>query len=233
MKTLLPMAAFVSVLAFALPLDAADARGMGGGGGFHGGGGGGFHGGGGGFQGGMGGFHGGGFRGGSIGPQGAMAGFHGGGFQGGARGFQGGGFRSGFNGSAMHNGNWGAHGGNWGGHGGNWGWHGGHSGWHDHTAFGVYLGWPYGAWGWPYYYDYAGYYDPYYARPDYPYSDYAVVQYSAPPAPAPASYWYCDNPQGYYPYVQSCSNGWQSVPTTPAPSWSSASVWDSAALPPG
>ena len=225
MRTLLPITAFVSVLAFALPLDAADARGAGGGG-FHGGGG--FQGGGigpqgagGGFRGG-GGFHGGmgGFRGGGIGPQGAAAGgLH-----------RGGGFGPGFHGGGIHNGNWGRHGGNWGR---NWGWHGGHSGWHDHTAFGVYLGLPYGGWGWPYYYDYAGYYDPYYARPYYPYTDHAVVQYSAPPAPAPANYWYCDNPQGYYPYVQSCSNGWQSVPTTPTPSWAADLGPSDSTAPPG
>ena len=229
MKTLLPITAFISVLAFALPLDTADARGAGGGG-FQGGGGG-FHGGGGGFQGGMGGFHGGGFRGGSIGPQGAMAGFRGGGFQGGgfqggARGFHGGGFGSGFRGGAIHNGNWGGHGG------GNWGWHGGHSGWHDHTAVGFYLGWPYlGGWGWPYYYDYyGGYYDPYYARDRYPYTDHTIVQYSAPAPPAaPDAYYYCADPQGYYPYVQNCSGGWQSVPTAPPPSWANASAFDSVA----
>jgi len=25
-------------------------------------------------------------------------------------------------------------------------------------------------------------------------------------------YWYCDNPAGYYPYVQQCNTGWQTVP---------------------
>ena len=42
------------------------------------------------------------------------------------------------------------------------------------------------------------------------------------PAPAPAppatSYWYyCPNPQGYYPYIQQCPAGWLQVvpPTTP------------------
>ncbi|HUH83188.1 MAG TPA: hypothetical protein VLX85_01185, partial [Stellaceae bacterium] len=41
--------------------------------------------------------------------------------------------------------------------------------------------------------------------------------YAAPAAPAyvqqPTSQWYyCDNPQGYYPTVQSCSTGWRPVP---------------------
>jgi len=34
--------------------------------------------------------------------------------------------------------------------------------------------------------------------------------------PPPAQFWYhCDNPQGYYPYVQTCSSGWHQVPATP------------------
>jgi len=34
-------------------------------------------------------------------------------------------------------------------------------------------------------------------------------------------YWaYCQNPEGYYPYVQDCPGGWQAVvPTPPAPDW--------------
>lgn len=37
------------------------------------------------------------------------------------------------------------------------------------------------------------------------------------PAPAPESYWYyCADPQGYYPYVKSCPLGWQKVaPSVP------------------
>jgi hypothetical protein len=38
----------------------------------------------------------------------------------------------------------------------------------------------------------------------------------APPAQAPAYWYYCPNPQGYYPYVQQCPNGWmQVVPSAP------------------
>ena len=33
---------------------------------------------------------------------------------------------------------------------------------------------------------------------------------------APTSYWYyCDNPQGYYPYIQQCPGGWKQVVPTP------------------
>jgi hypothetical protein len=42
--------------------------------------------------------------------------------------------------------------------------------------------------------------------------------YSQPPMPQPAPgpvWYYCDNPQGYYPYVQSCGSGWRQVPATP------------------
>jgi hypothetical protein len=38
--------------------------------------------------------------------------------------------------------------------------------------------------------------------------------YVQPPPPQP--YWYyCDNPQGYYPYVAQCPGGWQQVAPTP------------------
>jgi hypothetical protein len=38
----------------------------------------------------------------------------------------------------------------------------------------------------------------------------------SPPAPAP-SWYYCDNPRGYYPYVAQCPSGWRAVSPTPAP----------------
>ena len=178
MRTLVSVAALVAAVTFALPIDSADARGAGmGGGGFHGGGGG-FHSGGGGFHGGPGGFQGGSRVG--VGPQG-------------------GGFASGFHG---------------GGHNGNWGWHGGggHDGhFHNHSDVGLFFGWPYA--GWPYSY-------PYYDYGYYPPTDYRVYAYDAPPAPPPPvvpNWYYCDNPQGYYPYVQSCGSAWQDVPATPQP----------------
>ena len=77
--------------------------------------------------------------------------------------------------------------------------------------------------------DYWSYYYPYYYPPYYP------AYYSAPPAPPPAAgyaptpgaptqatrapppqYWYyCDSPQGYYPYVQNCGSSWRQVAATP------------------
>jgi len=43
------------------------------------------------------------------------------------------------------------------------------------------------------------------------------VEREVPPPPARQQhYWYyCANPQGYYPYVQQCSVGWQQVLPTP------------------
>ena len=43
------------------------------------------------------------------------------------------------------------------------------------------------------------------------------VEPSAPgAAPPPPPAWYsCDNPQGYYPYVQQCPGGWRPVAPTP------------------
>jgi hypothetical protein len=48
----------------------------------------------------------------------------------------------------------------------------------------------------------------------------AVVQSLPPvvvqPSPPQASWYHCDNPRGYYPYVQQCPGGWR--PVAPMPS---------------
>ena len=65
-----------------------------------------------------------------------------------------------------------------------------------------------------------------YPRPIYPYPNPyvppVVVQPApgwapGPPPPPPATrvWYYCPNPQGYYPYVAQCYGGWQAVPATP------------------
>ena len=38
-----------------------------------------------------------------------------------------------------------------------------------------------------------------------------------PPTGSPTYWYYCDNPQGYYPYVSQCPSGWRAVSPTPAP----------------
>ena len=114
-------------------------------------------------------------------------------------------------------GNYGAHGGsgNYGGHGhGDWGHH--HD--HFHGSIGFYFNDPF-FWGLsPLYYS-PFYYPPY--RPYY-YEAPAVVIERDPPVyvqrQAAAVWYYCPNPGGYYPYVQSCAQPWVTVdPHTVAP----------------
>ena len=114
-----------------------------------------------------------------------------------------------------HGGGW--HGGGW--HGGGWhggGWHGG--GWWGGPRVGIGIGvGPYWGPSW----------GPYWGSYAYPYGYPPVVTvpstqvYVQPSAPAPAqppplaSWYYCDNPGGYYPYVQQCPGGWRPVAPTP------------------
>lgn len=99
------------------------------------------------------------------------------------------------------------------------GYHGshGHHGHHSHWSgsVGVVIGAPLG---WPWYYQ----------QPYYPYYSYPLIVETTPSTPpvyiergsdqdaqAPPSYYYCSNPQGYYPYVRTCPGGWQEVPVQP------------------
>lgn len=94
----------------------------------------------------------------------------------------------------------------------------GYPGGHSHSGFGLYLGWP--LFSYRYY--------PYYSYPyNYPYYPPTVI--TTPPAPPvyieqakpevrdyPAGYWYyCRNPDGYYPYVKTCPEGWLRVDPLP------------------
>jgi hypothetical protein len=87
--------------------------------------------------------------------------------------------------------------------------HGRHGG--GHVGIGLYFG-P-GLW-WPY--SYYPYY-PYYSYPYYPPSRVIIEQPSemyvqpAPQAEAPRYWYYCQEPQGYYPYVKKCPKGWMKV----------------------
>ena len=39
---------------------------------------------------------------------------------------------------------------------------------------------------------------------------------AVPSGPPPPAYWYrCDDPSGYYPYVNECAGGWKAVPAVP------------------
>lgn len=79
---------------------------------------------------------------------------------------------------------------------------------------GVYVGVPFGYYWYgppPYYY----YPPPVIVRPE----PQMHIEKAAPvPAPQAQSYWYyCTNPQGYYPYVKACPGGWMQVVPTPMP----------------
>jgi hypothetical protein len=84
---------------------------------------------------------------------------------------------------------------------------------------GVWIGPGWGGWG-PWWWG-----PPYYPYPYYPYEPNppVVIQQQPPtyvePTPQPEKeyYWYfCQKPQGYYPYVKKCPGGWLKViPQTP------------------
>ena len=109
---------------------------------------------------------------------------------------------------------------------------------HDHDHFFVGIGGYYDPWFWGGYYGprWGGYYgpgvwgpygyaDPFF-RPYYTYPPSVITVPSRPPVyiqqqePKPAesktSYWYyCQTPQGYYPYVKKCPGGWLQVAPQP------------------
>jgi hypothetical protein len=90
--------------------------------------------------------------------------------------------------------------------------YGGHGyGGHSHANIGFYFNDPF-YWGVdPFFYPYR----PYYYNPPpviIEQRDPPVYIQRQPAAPATSSAWYyCQNPAGYYPYVQSCSQPWVSV----------------------
>jgi hypothetical protein len=97
---------------------------------------------------------------------------------------------------------------------------------HTRARVGVFIGVPLGS---PFYYPY--YAPRYYYPPEYYYPATPIVVAPASPpvyveqgdqqAPAQSAqldpnYWYyCQNPQGYYPYVKECSASWQKVAPQP------------------
>ena len=91
--------------------------------------------------------------------------------------------------------------------------HGGVSGWHGyHHGHGFYGYWPV-YFPWTY-----GFALPYYGTSFY--SDAPVTYFEAGPdgVVQPSTLWYyCRNPEGYFPYVKECPSGWQTVPAQPVP----------------
>lgn len=92
---------------------------------------------------------------------------------------------------------------------------------HYHGGSRFYFGWGFGFPFYPYplgYYPY-GYYYPYWypdyrsVDPNYSYFDDEFPIYVEPEQPY---YWYyCRDPEGYYPYITSCPGGWTKVVPTP------------------
>jgi hypothetical protein len=153
-------------------------------------------------------------------------GSHGGGAMGGGAARGGGGHGGGGHGGGWHGGggswNGGWRGGSWNGgwRGGGWGWRGGSWGWWGPgVVVGAALAAPF--WGYPYGYPYP-YANPYpYGYPAYSppvMGDSSPQTYLQQDIQAQQPWYYCQNPQGYYPYVTECPGGWQQVaPQPPSP----------------
>jgi hypothetical protein len=120
------------------------------------------------------------------------------------------------------------------------GWHGGPPPGGPHGGYGGYPHGGYGGYGWyglgvgialdpflywPWYYPGSYYYPPYYYPPgavSVPATPPVYIERGQETEPAPqasASWYYCADPKGYYPYVENCPGGWQTVaPRPPASS---------------
>ena len=92
---------------------------------------------------------------------------------------------------------------------------GGHGGGHGpRIGVGLWLGpgwWP--GWGWPNYYP--SYYPYYPAEQTIVIQQPEVYEQPAPRIEQPIYWYFCKEPQGYYPYVKQCPSGWMKVVPTP------------------
>ena len=94
-----------------------------------------------------------------------------------------------------------------------WAWvHGGRFGFYFGAPFFPYYGYGYG---YPYGYPYAyPYYPP--AIATMPAAPQTYIQQAPPAQQSQSGYWhYCNNPEGYYPYVKECPSGWRLVEPAP------------------
>jgi hypothetical protein len=100
-----------------------------------------------------------------------------------------------------------------------YGWPGSYSSWSVGITLDPFF---YGPWFYPgpYYYPPYNYpYPPVVSVPATPPVYIERAEVAEPASPASASWYYCNNPQGYYPYVENCPGGWQAVaPRPPAAS---------------
>jgi hypothetical protein len=91
-------------------------------------------------------------------------------------------------------------------------WHGRHRFGGPHVFIGPPIVAPFGPYWAPYWAPYG--YPPVIVEPP----PQVYVQPSPPVAiqpPPPSSWYYCEDPPGYYPYVPQCPGGWRQVPATP------------------
>lgn len=97
-------------------------------------------------------------------------------------------------------------GGGW--HGG--GWRGGH-GWHGGIGVSIWPAWDPWWWGYPYYPYYP--YNPYYPAPYTvaPQEPEEYIQQDQPQSTEPVYWYFCKDPEGYYPYIKKCPKGWLRV----------------------
>ena len=89
------------------------------------------------------------------------------------------------------------------------------SGWHGyHHGYGFYGYWP---WYFPVAYGYGA---PYYGTTfllDTPVTYVQMAPEDSGVVQPATSWYYCRNPEGYFPYVKTCPSGWQTVPIQPVP----------------
>jgi hypothetical protein len=88
--------------------------------------------------------------------------------------------------------------------------HFGHGGGRVGIGISLWPGWFPGWWGpYPYY--------PYYAEPRVVVQQAPEAYVREPQSEAPSYWYFCREPEGYYPYVKRCPNGWlKVVPSPPA-----------------
>ena len=93
--------------------------------------------------------------------------------------------------------------------------HGGYRGYQRGPSFGFYFGAP--LYSRPYYpYPYQPYYPPTIVTVPVNPPVYIERSQPQPTQPLESGYWYyCSNPEGYYPYVQDCPDGWRQVDPIP------------------
>ncbi|MDD2761640.1 MAG: hypothetical protein PHH11_15275 [Methylomonas sp.] len=99
----------------------------------------------------------------------------------------------------------------------------GHREWHPHGSFHRHHSHP----GFSFYFGLPLYSRPYYSYPYYPYYPPSIVTVPTEPPvyiertppqtvqPQPGYWYYCSNPEGYYPYVRECPSGWRQVDPIP------------------